>query len=183
MINHLRTNLLRAVPYLLSGVVLLFAQVALAVEPAIDDEPEKQILTDSKRISAWEINEFHRRFVALCMQDLPDAVTVQYIGAVATDNGRLKLRVEDDAQKHRFPLSWHVVRDVVLFEFWISTKKTTATVSKCQIDGRTIYVNVSFVDKDRDVKAPLTALGGASVQSVLQKLALPGPTAPVRDPG
>ncbi len=166
------------VRYLLLGSFLLITQVAFAAEPKRDDEVE---LADSRRISAWEINEFHRRFVALCMKDLPEEVTVHYLGTVATDNGRLKHRVEDvDGQMAGFLLSWHVVRDKVLFEFWISSKKTTATVSQCQIDGRTIHVNVSFVDMDRDVEDPLTALGGASVHGVLQKLTPSAQPAPVK---
>ncbi len=162
--------------YLMLGSILLVAQVARAAEPVPEDESDRQILADSKRISAWEINEVHRRFVTQCLKGLPYEVTIQYCGAVATDNGRQSQRVEEtDTRIVGLPLSWYVVRDVVVFQFSVSTAKSAATISQCTIDGRTLYVSVPFVEGNRDVKAPLPALAGKSVHSVLEKMALPVP--------
>lgn len=166
----------------LRSVSILVLAFLITTTCAIELQPEdaaenryQQILADSRLISIWEVNEIHRRFVSRCMKDLPQEVTVQYIGRLGTDNGRLKVKVleETESQATGLPLSWDVVRDVVVFQFWISTKRTTETVAQCQIDGRPLHVNVSFVDENRDVQAPITALGGASVKGVLQKLASP----------
>jgi hypothetical protein len=172
MINFL-TN--RFIAFGMLGLTLQGAMpLSAGEEPTPDDKAEAKVLADSKQISAWEVNEVHRRFISLCMQELPDEVTLHYLGTVVTDNGRLKQRVEHP-HGHNIGalLSWHVVRDLVLFEFSISTTKSEGTVSQCTIEGRTLYVNVSFVDKNRDIKVPLPELGGVSVQDVVRKLAAP----------
>jgi hypothetical protein len=153
------------------GIVLLLTQLTFAAPPTSDEDMERQAIADSKVISVAEINEFHRQVVTKCMSELPREVTLQYLGEVATDNGRLAQRLEEaNGRRDQFPLSWHVERDAVVCEFWISTKKVSSTVSQCQVGSRLIYVNVAFVDQNQDVKAPLAALGGESVHGMLQKL-------------
>ncbi|MCL4190973.1 MAG: hypothetical protein KJZ87_04440 [Thermoguttaceae bacterium] len=73
-------------------------------------------------------------------------------------------------------LHWLVVgRGIVAFDFWISTQPTTETVTDTMIEGQKIFVNVSHVNTNRGLDAPLERLGGLSVRQTLAKLNKPWP--------
>lgn len=140
-------------------------------DPRMIQELER--LDAQQRKSMQEItirvaNLFHKRFIDTCMEALPREVTLQYVGLLGTDNGRLKVRVLTDDV--RGSLKWYVHADVVIFDMWISTMRTKETVAKCVIEKQDIFVNVLFVDGKRGLDDALTELGGRSVRRILSLL-------------
>ncbi len=121
-----------------------------------------------RQITIREANLIHKWFIERCMDELPRAVTVQYVGLLGTDDGRLKTRVVTDDVGGS--LGWHVQADLVMFGFWISTMPTKDTVAKCSVETKDIFVNVSFVDGNRGIDAKLQELGGHSVKDILLRI-------------
>lgn len=126
-----------------------------------------QQLRSMRQITIREANLFHRRFIEVCMKELPRTVTIQYVGLLGTDNGRKKVRIHTDANDVGGSLDWHVQGDLVIFDMRISTMRTKETVAKCEIEGKDIFVNVQFVDGKRGLDDELVELGGRSVKEIL----------------
>jgi hypothetical protein len=128
----------------------------------------EQRFSDARRITIRQANLFHRRFIEACMKSLPVEVHALYAGNLGYDNGRLKLRVNDEIGH---PLGWDVAkRSIGLFSIWISTKETSQTLAKCNIEGRDLYVNVDSVKDNRSVDEKSTELDDQSVRDVVSRI-------------
>jgi hypothetical protein len=121
-----------------------------------------------RKISIRQANLFHREFMSRCVDDLPLDVGFWYQGPLFTGSSRTGLRVLGEPA---CILEWVVHRNVVLFSLWISTVRTSQTVSKCKIEGKNIFVNVSFVDEFRSLDEAFPELGGRSIREVVSRLA------------
>ena len=130
---------------------------------------------DSRRITILEANLIHARFIDRCMERLPTGVALEYSGALGTENGGTGLRIIGGVG---CPLEWAVHKNVVIFSFWISTRRMKETLAKCSIEGKDIFLNVSFVDEARSVDAKLAELGGRSVREVVSAIEKPPADAP-----
>jgi hypothetical protein len=144
----------------------------MPVYAQFDPTPEQlrwfeQQESDANRITAHQLNLFHRRFIDKCMSAIPERFEVQYLGLLGTDNGRHRQNIKDHLG---LPLHWAVQDHVRLFTVWISTKPTEITVAKCILDDVTVYVNVGFVDEDRSPLEKLPELNGRSVRDILIKI-------------
>lgn len=124
-------------------------------------------------ITIRDANLFHKRFIDRCMGQLPDEVTIEYVGLLGTDNGRRKTRIVTDDVLGA--LSWHVQTDLVIFDMWISTMRTKETVVKCSIENRDVFVNVLGIDDGRGLDEKLPELGGHSVTELLSLLEIDTP--------
>ena len=120
-----------------------------------------------RKISIRQANLFHREFMSRCVDDLPLDVGFWYQGPLFTGSSRKGQRVQGEPAGI---LTWVVHRNVVLFSLWISTVRTSQTVSKCKIEGKDIFVNVDFVDKFRSLDEAFPELGGRSVRAVVSRL-------------
>lgn len=179
--------------FLLASIwwTLYFAPFSPAAEPSVSADPfsgpprsEVQQLADQRlfdqqqqderQLTIRQANAFHVRFAETVLPEMPWDVTFQYSGPL--------YRIGHQRQAHHNAgriantLHWLVVgRGIVVFDFWISTQPTTETVTDTMIEGQKIFVNVTHVNANRGLDAPLERLGGLSVRQTLQKLNGPGP--------
>ncbi|MCZ2077453.1 MAG: hypothetical protein LC130_20935 [Bryobacterales bacterium] len=178
----------------LHAIVTSFAPLSPAAEPTVSADPfsgpprsEAQQLADrrlfdqqqqdERQITIRQANAFHVRFAETVLPEMPWDVTFQYSGPL--------YRIGHQRQAHHNAgriantLHWLVVgRGIVAFDFWISTQPTTETVTDTMIEGQKIFVNVSHVNANRGLDAPLGGLGGLTVRQTLAKLNKPWPAPP-----
>ncbi|MCL4190972.1 MAG: hypothetical protein KJZ87_04435 [Thermoguttaceae bacterium] len=175
----------------LHAIVTSFAPLSPAAEPIVSADPfsgpprsEVQQLADQRlfdqqqrderQITIRQANAFHVRFGEMVINELPWDVTYRYGGPLRIVEDRRAARRQ--AGRSGNTLSWLVLaRGIAMFHFWISTQPTTETVTDTMIEGQKIFVNVSHVNTNRGLDAPLERLGGLSVRQTLAKLNKPWP--------
>lgn len=135
---------------------------------------ESQLVNDqmaaAREVSVLQANIIHARFLDRCLEPLPEGVALGYGGMLCREGSRTGQRIVGSFGS---PVEWDVHKNIAVFSFWVSTRRTKDTLATCSIEGKDIFVNVSFVDENRSVDAKLPELGGRSVREVVSAIERP----------
>jgi hypothetical protein len=113
-----------------------------------------------------ELNEVHARLGAAMMPALPEPLKLEFVGNLASDNGRRRNRPRPPDRIHA--IEWYVESDLVMFSFSISAQRTRQSITKLRIENRDIYLNIEYIGGLRGPDEKLPELGNQTVRSVMK---------------
>ena len=155
-----------------SGICLVFslllfvssifaAQFVARLSPQ-EEKLVKLMQTNERRISAYQVNEFHRLLLTKVIYPSNQDITLEY-GGIVRDDGRRSLRIEDS---YGSPLKWRLVGDFGIASFWISTERTEFMIDKCKVGTDDVFVNRMATKKGAD--DAVSSLGNKSLREFLK---------------
>jgi len=148
-----------------------------------DKEMYKRMRQSAKKISLYDACLIHIRLQRTLSKFLPEGTLLRNTGLLSafetTENttlsdslifGRGQEVIDDEENVAIQSIRWILVKDKVIFSFWVSITRTHQSVGSFNFSDKLYYINVDYVYQNGSLDEKLPALGNRSAKETVRLL-------------